>query len=82
MHRLFHHHAVAGLDKERDDKIERLIRLRKDLDLARRGLHALGAKKRCQLLAQEAVALVGAEKILARAAAGQKAGNVVRDALR
>lgn len=62
VHRLFHHHAVAGLDEQRHDKVERLIRLREDLNFARGRLHALRAEKGHELLPQEFIALIGAEK--------------------
>ena len=81
MHRLFHHHAVAGLDEQRHDKVERLIRLREDLNFARGRLHALRAEKGHELLPQEFIAFIGAEKILARAAAREQCRNVARDTL-
>ena len=81
VHGLFHHHAVAGVDKEGDDKIERLVRFRQHLNFARGRLHTLGCKEGYELLPQGTVALVGAEKVLARAAARDERGNIPRHAL-
>ena len=81
VHRLLHHDAVAGVYQKRHDKVECLVRLGQHLYLARRGLHALSRKEGYELLPQEAVALIGAEKILARAAARDERSNVVRHAL-
>ena len=81
MHGLFHHDTVAGFDEQRHDKVERLIRLRQDLNFARGRLHALRAEEGHKLLPQELIALVGAEKILARAAACEQRRDIARDAL-
>ena len=78
---LLHHDAVAGLDEQRHDKVERLIRLREDLNFARGRFHALRAEEGHELLPQEFIALIGAEKILARAAAREQCRNVARDTL-
>ena len=78
---LLHHDAVAGLDEQRHDKVERLIRLREDLNFARGRFHALRAEEGHELLPQEFITLIGAEKILARAAAREQCRNVARDTL-
>ena len=66
-YRLLHDNRITGLKQKHDNEIERLIGLCENLNLSGRGVHALRAEQRHDLLTEHAVALERAVKILCSA---------------